>query len=59
MNKYGNMKDVPKVLLQRVGLSELAKEHGYELIPTGEPLGGTLCLSVAYCLQECALVKDL
>ena len=46
-------------LPERVGLAELAKEHGDKLIPAGESLGGPFSLGVAYCLQEIALVKDL
>ena len=31
-------------LAQRVQVPELAKEHGHELLPTGEALGSALCL---------------
>jgi hypothetical protein len=46
-------------LTQRLGLTELAKEHGNKLVPAGEALGGTFRPGVTYYLQKIALVKDL
>jgi hypothetical protein len=46
-------------LSKRLGLTELAKEHGNKLVPASEALGGMFRPGVTNCLQEIALVKDL
>jgi hypothetical protein len=46
-------------LRQRLGLTQLAEEHGNKLVPAGKTLAVLFSLGVTNSLQEIAFVKDL